>query len=122
MNREGETVGERIYLIREALGSRRDPMPLDKFAELIQTETGAVYDKSVLSRMETGDRKVTLEDVAALSQVDPLKRGRDWLGWGDQDEGGQGATDDPPVHFVSPQQLYTVPDPKPVAKRRRKNG
>jgi len=86
---EGQTVGERIYLIREALGTRRDPMPLEEFARLIVTRTGASYDKSILSRMETGDRKVTLEDIEALAAVDPLKRGRSWLAFG-EGEGWQG--------------------------------
>jgi hypothetical protein len=90
-DREGQTIGGRIYLIREALQTRRDPLPLDKFAALIAETTGVVWDKSTLSRMETGDRKVLPEDVAIIAQVDPLKRGRSWLAWGDDDEGQQGA-------------------------------
>ena len=87
-----ETRGERVYLIREALGTRRDPMPIPKFVELIHDTTGIVYDKSAISRMETGERKVSLEDIEVLAQVDPLKRGKVWLaGWDDENEGGQGA-------------------------------
>lgn len=83
---EPETRGHRVYLIREALGTRRDAMPMPKFAKLIRETTGAVYDKSTLSRMETGERKVSLEDIEAIAPVDPLKRGKAWLaGWDKED-------------------------------------
>jgi hypothetical protein len=124
---EQGTVGERIYLIREALGTRRDPMPLDKFAELIERATGAVYDKSILSRMETGERKVSLDEVAILASVDPLKRGRGWLAWGEDSAGGASPTHDGPAPEV--RQVRTRPEqeishlgtPK-KGHRRRSNG
>jgi hypothetical protein len=113
------TVGERIYLIREALGTRRDPMPLDKLAELIERTTGAVYDKSILSRMETGERKVSLDDVAVLASVDPLKRGKAWLAWGDpaaaEKENG-GASSRPPAQPSEPTPM--LPDNRAELRRR----
>ena len=122
MGEEGQTVGERVYLIREALGTRRDPMPLDRFAELIRDRTGFIYDKSTLSRMETGERKVSLEDVEVLAVVDPLERGRAWLAFGDQGESDQGAiirTNDTPR--VGPAVHKTVEKTNlgPVTERRK---
>lgn len=88
---EHNTRGHRVYLIREALGTRREPMPLQRFADVIRETTGAVYDKATLSRMETGERKVSLEDIETIAQVDPLKRGKVWLAGWDDEGGGQGA-------------------------------
>jgi hypothetical protein len=70
-------------------------MSLQRFAELIQQTTGVVYDKATLSRMETGERKVSIEDIEAIAQVDPLKRGRAWLAVWDDEEGEQGAERQP---------------------------
>lgn len=101
---QGETRGHRVYLIREALGTRRDPLPLPKFAELIQQTSGVVYDKSTLSRMETGERKVSLEDIEAIAPIDPLKRGKAWLaGW---EDGGTETTEASPP-----------PPPQPIIDR-----
>lgn len=80
-----DTRGHRIYLIREALGSRRKPLALEKFAKLIEETTGAVYDKSVLSRKEEGKIPVSIDDIDAIAPVDPLGRGKAWLAcWTDR--------------------------------------
>lgn len=113
MGEEGQTVGERIYLIREALGTRRDPMPLEKFAELVAERTGVTYDKSMLSRMETGDRKVSLDDVAVLAQVDPKKRGREWLAWGPPRN---------PRPLIIDDATESQPDPRQAQTKRRGSG
>jgi hypothetical protein len=123
------TRGHRVYLIREALGTRRDPMPLPKFAELIKRTSGVSYDKSTLSRMETGERKVSLDDIEAIAPVDPLKRGKAWLaGW--DEEGGQGTGGGnqapPPITRVHVNDVTTkrieVPTEKPGRKRRPDKG
>lgn len=120
---QAQTIGDRIYLIREALQTRRDPLPLDKFAALIAATTGVVWDKSTLSRMETGDRKVLPEDVAVIAQVDPLKRGRSWLAWGD--EGGQAApingspkNSNPPAGWITPDMMGEIPEPADMVRER----
>lgn len=129
----GPTRGERVYLIREALGTRRDPMPMERFAEIIARTSGAVYDKSTLSRMETGDRKVSIEDIEAIAPVDPLKRGKTWLAaWDDElsDEGREGAPTNgapdlingPTIQRQLPKEVSRLDEEKPsrkgVAKRR----
>ena len=79
-----ETPGQRLYLIRLALGDGiKNPMLIDVFVALVKRRTGAVYDPSAISRSENGSRRLTLEDVANFAAVDPLHRGREWLGWGE---------------------------------------
>jgi hypothetical protein len=80
-----ESVGDRIFLVRAALGSSvRTPLALDRFAELLNAACGERrYDNSKLSLLERGKRKPTLEDVRLIASLDPQKRGRDWLGHGD---------------------------------------
>ncbi len=77
-----ETIGNRLYKIRAACGTERDPETLDDFAARVRKKTGKSYNPvtlSLLERMKRGWRVVDIEHFAA---VDPLKRGRVWLaGW-----------------------------------------
>ncbi len=92
-----ETIGERLYQIRAACGTAREPETLDDFAERVRKKTGKAYNPvtlSLLERMKRGWRVVDIEHFAA---VDPLKRGRMWLaGWENNGAAslvGQEATD-----------------------------
>jgi hypothetical protein len=78
-----EAVGDRIFLIRQALRSARDPLALTKVVALVFQRTGRRIDATELSRMERGKQRVDLEDITALAAVDPLTRGRAWLAFGD---------------------------------------
>lgn len=78
-----DTIQQRLYVIRLALGGGVRPMPFEEFAALILDRTDHSYDVSALSRMETGKRKISLEDVVAISQLDPRMRGAAWLAFGD---------------------------------------
>jgi transcriptional regulator with XRE-family HTH domain len=40
------------------------------------------YDGSKISRMESGERKISLEDGALLTLIDPEDRGVAWLAFG----------------------------------------
>jgi len=84
-----ETIGERLFKIREACGdSRRDPETLDDFAERVRKKTGKAYNPVTLSLLERMKRKWQVVDVEAFAAVDPLNRGRLWLaGWTDSGEG-----------------------------------
>ncbi|NUO62683.1 MAG: helix-turn-helix transcriptional regulator [Gemmatimonadaceae bacterium] len=78
-----ETVGQRVYLIRSALGPDvRTELSLREFAELLNRVSGKSFDPSELSKMERGKRGVSLDDVAVIASVDPERRGRYWLAWG----------------------------------------
>ncbi len=75
--------GERVARIREALG-----LTGEKFGELLTREArkrrmSATYDKGKVSRMESGERKVTVEEVAILTELDPERRPVAWLVFGE---------------------------------------
>jgi hypothetical protein len=66
-------------------------MPMREFAELV-TGTGDTFHPSRLSDIENDKTTPSLDEVARIAAVDPHNRGRDWLGWGgDDQEGKQGA-------------------------------
>lgn len=74
--------GERVALIRHAL-----EMTGDQFAVLIATRAAGYglrvsYDKGKVSRLESGTRKVTVEEVAILTEIDPMCRSVAWLVFG----------------------------------------
>lgn len=79
-----DTPAQRAYSVRLALGDGwKVPLPMAAFAALLSKQPGAGrYDSSVVSRLESGARKLTLVDAAAYAAVDPLKRGRAWVAWG----------------------------------------
>lgn len=90
-----DAVGDRIYEIRRALGpSPRQELSLRDFAERLTVVAGELaargvipepirYHASELSRMERGQRGVSLFDVEVLAAIDPAQRGRGWLAFGD---------------------------------------
>lgn len=78
-----ESIGERIYSIRRALGpDARTELSLRAFAAMLTESSGKTYYDSELSKMERGVRGVSIEDVANIAALDPLMRGREWLAWG----------------------------------------
>lgn len=84
-DRMTESVGDRIYLIRRALGpNARTELPLREFGELLSRVSGQNYDASELSKMERGKRGISLDDVAVIASVDPLRRGPGWLAFGEK--------------------------------------
>lgn len=111
-----DTPAKRVYAIRLARGDGwKVPEPMDAFAEAM-TAVGRTrrpelrYDSSKVSRIESGDRKVSIEDAEVLATVDPLKRGAAWVAFGEA--GGQ-AGDQSPI-FVPPPELTghrVLPDP-----------
>lgn len=76
--------GERVAEIRDALG-----LSGEAFATLLQKRLHALgvgrnYDKFKVSRMESGGRKLTIEEAAVIADLDPSKRGAVWLVFGDK--------------------------------------
>lgn len=82
-----ESVGERMALIRVAIGgSIRDQISQEALGDLVG------WDKYKVSRLERGAQPLSRDDAIALAKVDPLRRGPGWVMFGDQGgEGGQGA-------------------------------
>lgn len=79
-----ETVAQRVYLVRLALGDGvREPMRGADFAARLSAASGRKYTANTVSEMETEKRRVTLDDVDVIARLDPKQRGREWLAWGD---------------------------------------
>lgn len=113
---EEGTVGARLLLIREALRSRRSPLSLRELAARLNAQEGVDdFDATKLSLVERGERRVTLDEVAALARIDPLRRGRLWVGWGDG-KGRDPMYDVPPAVDLTPP-LKFQPAPKRRPKR-----
>jgi hypothetical protein len=85
MTKPPSTIGQRFYAVRLACGDGvRTAMPLREFAAKVTAETGRTLHASELSEIER-DKKadISVHDVDAVAAVDPLRRGRLWLGWGE---------------------------------------
>lgn len=81
-----ETPGQRLYLIRLALGDGvKNPLPLKEFSALLKRKRQAVYDPSTLSRMENGHQPLKVDDINTIAPLDPHRRGRAWLACWDAD-------------------------------------
>jgi hypothetical protein len=77
-----ESFGDRVALIRQSLGSVRTPLSQDALADLVTERARVDVDNSRLSRIESGTSQKFYEAVAilrALVELDPEKRGYEWL-------------------------------------------
>lgn len=74
-----ETPGDRLFLIRAACGSTREPESLKNFALRVFRVAAVAYDPTTLSLLERMKQKWRLEDVQAIAKADPLNRGEIWL-------------------------------------------
>lgn len=84
------------------------------FVARVERETGVVIHASELSEIENDkpSKAVTADHIGAVAAADPLKRGREWLGWGED-------TTTPPVVEGVPVQSYNQEeDAKQAAKDR----
>lgn len=83
----GETVHDRVFTIRQALGeSRRKALSQKAFALLLNERARAMgksvtFDESKIVRTET-TRVPDVDEVEVIASVDPEDRGASWLAWG----------------------------------------
>lgn len=83
----GETVHDRVFMIRAALGeNRRRPLSQRAFAVLLTDRAKAMgkavaFDESMIGRTETS-RVPDVDEVEVIASVDPEDRGAAWLAWG----------------------------------------
>jgi hypothetical protein len=107
----GTTVGQRVYLVRLACGDGvRKAMPMREFAELLTGE-GETFHASRISDIENDKTAPTLDEVDRIAAVDPLGRGRDWLGWGGQGDQGAKLADPKPDAPKTPPAIWRDNDP-----------
>jgi hypothetical protein len=109
---DATTVGQRVYLVRLACGDGvRKAMPMREFADLLSQQGDAFY-ASRISDIENSISKPTIDEIDVIARVDPLKRGREWLGWGDS--GGNVIADPPPKPITNPPQIPIITRGKPA--------
>lgn len=91
----GESVADRLALIRQAIGTIAKPISLEALGERVG------FDKYKMSRIASGAQEMKKSDAVALASQDPLRRGPSWLMFGanDEDQGGQPAVTEPPIDF-----------------------
>jgi transcriptional regulator with XRE-family HTH domain len=79
---------ERCKDVRSATGLKQADFAarLDQAAKRLHGEKAIRYDQPLVSILENGGRSMTLEDVAVYAAVDPLRRGKLWMGWGEHIE------------------------------------
>jgi hypothetical protein len=88
-----ESRGQRFYLVRLACGDGfRAPEPLRQFCERVLARTGIRLHASELSEIENDkpSKAVTLEHAEAVASVDPKRRGKLWLAWGESQDATMG--------------------------------
>lgn len=72
-----DDVPARLRAIREATG-----MTQKQFRAAL-ARAGLTRTQGQISSLENGGKKASLDELAAYAVVDPLKRGRLWVAWGD---------------------------------------
>lgn len=81
-----DPLAQRLIAVREATGL----VQVDFVKELNRANRklfggGArMYTQSTLSKLEIGWQEPSLDDVAVYAAIDPLKRGKLWVGWGEK--------------------------------------
>lgn len=117
-----DTPGKRAYLIRLALGDGlKTPMTMAAFAALLTKRSKVVYDSSMISRMESGERKVTLDDIAYMAALDPLTRGKSWLAFGESVDMAQ-LIDPSKDRRLTGEEIQRARDVVAQARKEKKNG
>lgn len=87
-DREPQTIAERVYEIRRLLGpDLKTPLQGGVFAKRLNAIAARYglqfkYDHSVISKIENGGRRVSIEEVPLFAALDPKQRGANWLAWG----------------------------------------
>jgi hypothetical protein len=81
------TFGDRLTLIRVALGSLRKPLSYRELARLIFEKTGHEISHETLRIYDLGERRILLDDAKAIAAVDPERRGLAWLAFGADGDG-----------------------------------
>jgi hypothetical protein len=110
-----ETVGDRIREIRSQHDEKQPAFAARLTAAARKLGVKANYDNTMVSKMETGRRDVTLDDVAVLASIDKLQRGKLWLGWGENGAVATTAATEsasrPAAKRPPPLESYFVPPP-----------
>lgn len=74
--------GERVKEIRDALELTQDGFADVLTRRLAHYGVAGVYNRSKVSKMESGERKLTVEEAVVLIELDPEDRPGVWLVFG----------------------------------------
>jgi hypothetical protein len=115
MTRERVQRGQRVRDCREELGLGQEQFAdrMNKLAAANGLPSG--YDKSKLSKIETGVRDLSLEDVAVLELLAP-RRGWKWFAFGRGGIGAPRTQEELAVRTGS--RPLRIAEPSPAKKRR----
>lgn len=77
--------GDRVREVREATGRRQIDFAVLLVAEAQrQGMSWLNYDNSIVSKLENATRQMSLDDVTVIAAIDPERRGKLWLSWGEE--------------------------------------
>src|SRR4051812_46961163 len=77
--------GDRVRTVREALGENQ-PAFARRLSEAAQN-LGLIwlrYDNTIVSKLEIGARDLSTDDTVVVAAIDPERRGKLWLAWGEE--------------------------------------
>lgn len=77
-----ESRGDRLRLVREALGLKQDEMALRLQAASDARGFEERYSASEVSRLEKGRSPISVDDLILYAEMDPEHRGIGWLATG----------------------------------------
>lgn len=85
-NPSTDPLAARLVAIREATGLRQTDfvVQLNRVARGLYGRGVRRYRQPTVSNLECGHQAVSLMDVAVYAAMDPKKRGKLWVGWGER--------------------------------------
>lgn len=90
-------IGDRFKSVREATGLlQRDFVALlNDAAKALYGARAPRFDAPRVSKLENGRQEASIMDVAIYATVDPLRRGKLWVGWSETADSALGVAPDP---------------------------
>lgn len=102
------SVGERLRLVREATKLR-----LEDFVSQLNRESsrrfgaaGPTFNGGRVSKLELGVQRAALDDIAVYAALDPLRRGKLWLGFNEWSDSAVVAPDVKAGRAAEPEPAY----------------
>lgn len=117
-------ISDRLRAIREAtqLLQKDFVARLNAAVAELYGDGAVMFDAPRVSKLENGRQEATLADIAVYAAVDPLRRGKLWIGWGDSVDSAMVPVprQGPSVIKQPPEEIFDRPAPrkrKPGEKR-----
>jgi transcriptional regulator with XRE-family HTH domain len=113
--KEPEAQPARLRAVREATGLTQLQFlaKLNAAAERLGTRA---YVQSLLSRLENGLQVPSFDDIAVYASIDPERRGKLWLAWGEAEDATLKAR--PGARDIPIEAMERVSSKKPAPRKR----